>query len=91
MSPTDTEQGREVSINPSPTAKLMAHTHPTNKGASEHPSDNDVKQAKKRGIPLITASDKGVYETDSTGKTTEIASGADWENSSKRLKEEDEQ
>jgi hypothetical protein len=33
MSPTDTEQGREVSINPSPTAKLMAHTHPTNKGA----------------------------------------------------------
>lgn len=89
MTPTDTEQGREITIDPAPTAKLMVHTHPTNRGASEHPSDNDIKQAKRKGIPLITASDKGIYETGPDGKTVLVAEGADWENPTKHLKEED--
>jgi hypothetical protein len=92
FSPIETQQGREVPINYAPSALLLVHTHPTNKGANEHPSDNDIKQAQKTGKPLITASPQGVYETDPfTGKTQEIMSGADWMNPTKPLKEMDEQ
>lgn len=79
--PITTVQGREVHIRPAPTAKLVAHTHPTWAGAVGRPSDNDIQQARKLGIPLLTASDQGVFETDGSGKTTQLFNGAGWESS----------